>query len=102
MRALMLDPPLILLDEPLGALDPVTRYELQDELKSIFDRLAKTVILVTHDLAEAAHFAHEIVMMKDGRIVQRGAFEDLVRRPAEPYVTSFVHAQRLSPSAMTP
>src|SRR5207237_5663714 len=66
MRALMLDPPLLLLDEPLGALDPVTRYELQDELKAIFDNLGKTVILVTHDMAEAAHFAHEIVMMRKG------------------------------------
>jgi len=96
MRALMLDPPLLLLDEPLGALYPVTRYELQDELKTIFDELRKTVILVTHDMGEAAHFGHEIVMMREGRVVQRGTFSDLLERPAEPYVSSFMRAQRLT------
>jgi osmoprotectant transport system ATP-binding protein len=96
MRALMLDPPLLLLDEPLGALDPVTRYELQDELKSIFQQLGKTVIIVTHDMGEAAHFADEIVMMREGRVVQRGSLEDLTHRPSEPYVTQFMRAQRIS------
>ena len=95
MRALMLDPPLLLLDEPLGALDPITRYELQQQLKSIFGELGKTVIMVTHDMAEAAYFASEIVMMRDGRIVQRGGLQDLLQRPAEPYVVSFMRAQRL-------
>jgi osmoprotectant transport system ATP-binding protein len=94
MRALMLDPPLILLDEPLGALDPVTRYELQGELKTIFSTLRKTVIMVTHDMAEAAFFADVIVMMREGRVVQIGSFEDLVRAPAEPYVETFIRAQR--------
>jgi osmoprotectant transport system ATP-binding protein len=94
MRALMLDPPLLLLDEPLGALDPVTRHELQSELKSIFGRLEKSVVMVTHDMGEAAYFADEIVMMRDGRIVQRGAVDDLIERPAEPYVTEFIRAQR--------
>ena len=94
MRALMLDPPLILLDEPLGALDPVTRYELQGELKTIFSSLRKTVIMVTHDMAEAAFFADVIVMMREGRVVQIGSFEDLVRAPAEPYVETFIRAQR--------
>jgi osmoprotectant transport system ATP-binding protein len=95
MRALMLDPPLILLDEPLGALDPVTRYELQDQLKSIFSELNKTVIMVTHDMSEAAYLGDDIVMMRDGRVVQRGSFDDLVQRPAEPYVESFIRAQRV-------
>jgi osmoprotectant transport system ATP-binding protein len=95
MRALMLDPPLILLDEPLGALDPVTRYELQDQLKSIFSELNKTVIMVTHDMSEAAYLGGDIVMMREGRVVQRGSFDDLVRRPAEPYVESFIRAQRV-------
>jgi len=99
MRALMLDPPLLLLDEPLGALDPVTRYELQTELKSIFARLAKTVVMVTHDMGEAAYFADEIVLMREGRIVQRGALDDLVQRPAEPYVSEFMRAQR-APAAL--
>jgi osmoprotectant transport system ATP-binding protein len=72
MRALMLDPPVLLLDEPLGALDPVTRYELQTELKAIFERLEKTVVLVTHDMGEAAYFADEVILMREGRIVQHG------------------------------
>ncbi|HUP95391.1 MAG TPA: ATP-binding cassette domain-containing protein [Burkholderiales bacterium] len=96
MRALMMDPPLLLLDEPLGALDPVTRYQLQDDLKSIFQRLGKTVILVTHDMAEAAHFGSDIVMMREGRVVQRGAFDDFLSAPAEPYVAQFVRAQRVA------
>ena len=94
MRALMLDPPVLLLDEPLGALDPVTRYELQGELKEIFATLRKTVVLVTHDMGEAAYFGDEIVMMRDGRIVQRGTAADLIERPAEPYVVQFIRAQR--------
>jgi len=95
MRALMLDPPVLLLDEPLGALDPVTRNELQRELKSIFERLGKTVIMVTHDMAEATYFADEVVMMREGRILQRGTIEDLLERPADPYVDAFINAQRM-------
>ena len=95
MRALMLDPPVLLLDEPLGALDPVTRYELQTELKAIFGQLEKTVVMVTHDMGEAAYFADDIVMMRDGRIVQRGPLEDLLERPAEAYVHEFIRAQRM-------
>jgi osmoprotectant transport system ATP-binding protein len=95
MRALMLDPPTLLLDEPLGALDPVTRYELQGDLKAIFERLGKTVVLVTHDMGEAAYFADEIMMMREGRVIQRGALEDLVERPAHEYVTTFLRAQRI-------
>ncbi len=94
MRALMLDPQVLLLDEPLAALDAITRRELQSELKGVFARLGKTVVLVTHDLQEAAWFGDEIVLMRAGRIVQRGRLEDLLVQPAEPFVTEFVHAQR--------
>jgi len=94
MRALMLDPEILLLDEPLAALDAITRRELQSELKEVFTRLAKTVVLVTHDLHEAAWFGDEIVLMRAGHIVQRGRLEDLLAHPAEPFVTEFVHAQR--------
>jgi len=94
MRALMLDPDLLLLDEPLGALDPMIRVELQQELKAIFQRLGKTVLLVTHDLSEAVHFGDRLVLLRAGRIVQLGSPRDLVDRPAEPFVDAFVSAQR--------
>src|SRR5438067_1077144 len=94
MRALMLDPAVLLLDEPLGALDPLVRAELQADLRDAFRALGKTVVLVTHDLAEAAFFADEIVLLRDGAVVQRGKPADLARAPAEPFVTQFIQAQR--------
>lgn len=94
MRALMLDPQVLLLDEPLGALDPLVRRGLQDELRSIFQALEKTVVLVTHDLAEAAYLAHRIVLMKDGGVIQEGTLDDLRGRPAAPFVSEFLAAQR--------
>jgi osmoprotectant transport system ATP-binding protein len=94
MRSLMLDPPILLLDEPLGSLDPLVRADLQLQLREIFTSLGKTVVLVTHDIREAAVFGHSITLMTDGRIVQRGSFADLARRPASPFVTTFLNAQR--------
>src|SRR5438045_4538255 len=94
MRALMLSPELLLLDEPLGALDPLVRASLQQDLKQIFARLAQTVLFVTHDLAEAVYFADEIVLMNGGRIVQKGSITDLRERPAAPFVSQFISAQR--------
>jgi osmoprotectant transport system ATP-binding protein len=94
VRALMLDPALLLLDEPLGALDPITRAELQEDLRRAFRAVAKTVVLVTHDLAEAAFFADRLVLLRDGRIVQVGTLADLVRAPADPFVARFVGAHR--------
>ncbi len=94
MRALLLDPAALLLDEPLGALDPLVRAELQADLREIFRELRKTVVLVTHDLAEADFFADRIVLLRDGEIVQAGSFADLWQRPADPFVTQFVQAQR--------
>jgi osmoprotectant transport system ATP-binding protein len=94
MRALMLDPDVLLLDEPLGALDPITRADLQTDLRTIFRRLRKTVVLVTHDLAEAAYFGDRIVLLAGGRVVQEGSMRDLAERPASPFVTRFVQAQR--------
>jgi osmoprotectant transport system ATP-binding protein len=94
MRALMLDPDLLLLDEPLGALDPIIRSELQVDLRRIFSKLGKTVVLVTHDIGEAGFFAEEIVLLRDGRIIQRGTLLQLVQEPADPFVTRFINAQR--------
>ena len=101
MRALMLDPPLLLFDEPLGALDPITRYELQEELKRIFGALGKTVVLVTHDMNEAGYFGDHIVLMREGRVVQQGGIRDLLERPAEPFVQQFIRAQRAFPAGRT-
>jgi len=94
MRALMLDPDLLLLDEPLGALDPMIRSDLQADLRRIFRALGKTVALVTHDLGEAGFLGDVIVLLREGRIVQRGTLEELVRNPADPFVTRFINAQR--------
>lgn len=94
MRALMLDPGYIFLDEPLAALDPIIRFELQQQLKQIFSYLQKTVILVTHDMREAAYLGSEIILMRLGKIVQKGSFQDLIHSPAEPFVTSFIRAQQ--------
>jgi osmoprotectant transport system ATP-binding protein len=94
MRALMLQPDALLLDEPLGALDPMVRASLQTDLKEIFRELGQTVILVTHDMGEAAYLADHIILMEAGQIVQSGTLADLRERPATPFVSEFLRAQR--------
>jgi osmoprotectant transport system ATP-binding protein len=90
MRALMLDPHVLLLDEPLAALDPITRSRLQRELESLFRTLGKTVILVTHDIAEAAKLAEETVVLRQGRVVQRGSIDAMARAPADSFVRELI------------
>ena len=97
MRALLLDPPVLLLDEPLGALDPIVRAELQTQLRQLFQSLDKTVVLVTHDVREAVVLGDSITLMTEGRVVQAGTFEDLRDRPAAPFVTDFLRAQAPPP-----
>jgi osmoprotectant transport system ATP-binding protein len=99
MRAAMMDPAVMLLDEPMAALDPLIRRSLQQELKSIFQRLGKTVLLVTHDLGEAVFLAEQITMLHEGRIIQTGTYADLLLRPASPFVSQFINAQRTLPDA---
>jgi osmoprotectant transport system ATP-binding protein len=94
MRALMLSPELLLLDEPLGALDPLVRAALQKDLKEIFARLNQTALLVTHDLAEAAYLGDKIVLLNEGRIIQQGSIVDLRDTPASNFVSDFINAQR--------
>lgn len=96
VRALMLDADVLLLDEPLGALDPIVRAELQHELVKIFRRLGKTVVLITHDLAEAACFAGRIVLLRTGRVIQTGSISELENSPADDFVRQFVRAQHLT------
>jgi len=99
MRAAMMDPSVMLLDEPMAALDPLIRHSLQQELKDIFQRLGKTVLIVTHDLGEAVFLAERITLLHEGRIIQSGAYRDLLHHPADPYVTQFINAQRTLPDA---
>jgi osmoprotectant transport system ATP-binding protein len=94
MRALMLGPDVLLLDEPLGALDPMVRAGLQTDLKGIFQHLNQTVVLVTHDMGEAGYLGDKIVLMRDGTVIQEGSLADLRDRPATSYVTEFLNAQR--------
>jgi osmoprotectant transport system ATP-binding protein len=95
MRALMLDPEVILLDEPMGALDPLVRFDLQEDLRKIFKSLKRTVCLVTHDMGEAGFFGDRVILLGGGRIVQEGKLDDLIRAPTDDFVRRFINAQRL-------
>jgi glycine betaine/proline transport system ATP-binding protein len=88
-RSLAVEPELWFLDEPFSALDPLIRREMQDEFLRLQDTLRKTIVFITHDFDEAIRLADRIAIMKDGRIEQTGTPEDLVMRPATPYVAEF-------------
>ncbi len=90
-RALAAEPRAMLLDEPFGALDAVSRGEVQDAFSEVHERLALTMLLVTHDLSEAARLSNDIVVMKDGRIEQRGNIAALRDTPATDYVAALIH-----------
>ena len=94
MRALMMDPDVLLLDEPLGALDPMIRADLQRDLREIFRSLRKTVVLVTHDLHEAGYFGDLILLLRQGHVEQAGSFDRLLNQPASDFAETFVNAQR--------
>jgi osmoprotectant transport system ATP-binding protein len=89
-RALAADPDVLLMDEPFGALDPGTREALQDEFKALHARLGKTVVIVTHDIAESGRLADDIVLLDRGRIAQEGSLRELLFRPAGPVVRTFL------------
>ncbi len=95
MRALMMDPSVLLLDEPMGALDPLVRFDLQEDLRKIFRTLKKTAIMVTHDMGEAAFFGDRVMMFGEGEIVQEGKLDELIQHPSNEYVARFINAQRL-------
>ena len=94
MRALFCEPDALLMDEPLGALDPIVRDELQEELADLFASLKKTVVIVTHDLAEAARLSADLVLLSGGGVAQRGPYEALRDAPADRFVERFVTAHR--------
>jgi len=93
-RALAADPPVMLMDEPFGAIDPITRSRLQDEFKEILRRVRKTVAIVTHDLDEALKMGDRVAIMKEGRLVQHDTPDAILARPADAFVESFVGADR--------
>ncbi len=93
MRALFLYPRILLLDEPLGALDPLIRAGLQRDLHQIFERTKTTVLLVTHDLVEASRLAHRVCVMNAGKIVQKGRFAEILENPSDEFVREFINSQ---------
>lgn len=95
LRALAADPPLILMDEPFGALDPITRDSLQEEFKNLQRTLDKTIVFVTHDMDEAIKLADRIVILRDGEIVQVGTPDEILRNPANEFVEEFIGKERL-------
>ena len=97
MRAAFLDPQVMILDEPMGALDPLVRFSLQGELKNIFSRLRKTVLIVTHDFSEAAYLARSITILHEGRVVQTGTYRELAEMPSDPFISQFIAAHRSLP-----
>lgn len=95
LRALASNPPLILMDEPFGALDPITRDALQEEFKNLQRTLDKTIVFVTHDMDEAIKLADRIVILKAGEIVQVGTPDEILRKPANEFVEEFIGKERL-------
>jgi osmoprotectant transport system ATP-binding protein len=93
-RALAADPPVMLMDEPFGALDPITRASLQDEFLRILRALRKTIVFVTHDIDEAIRMGTRIAIMRAGKLVQYDTPEIILAHPADPFVESFVGADR--------
>ncbi|ACL56610.1 ABC transporter ATP-binding protein [Methylobacterium nodulans] len=93
-RALAADPPVLLMDEPFGAVDPLERGRLQGEIRAILRRLGKTVLLVTHDIDEALRMGDRIALMREGRLVQVDAPERLLARPADAFAEAFVGSDR--------
>ena len=89
-RALAADPPIVLMDEPFGALDPITRRRLHDEFLALKARLRKTVVMVTHDVEEAFRLAERVAVMDGGAIVQIGTPDQIRAAPASPFVAAFV------------
>ncbi|WP_350342799.1 betaine/proline/choline family ABC transporter ATP-binding protein [Proteinivorax tanatarense] len=102
IRALAADPPVILMDEPFSALDPISREQLQDELVNLQEEIKKTIVFVTHDMDEALKIADRICFMKEGEIVQVDTPENILRRPANQFVSEFIGEDRLKDDVHLP
>ena len=99
-RAIAASQPLMLLDEPFGALDPVSRFDVVESFRQLRAAAGFTAVLVTHDLAEAARVADAIAVMRAGRVEQHGTVAEVLRRPGTPYVASLVERARESAAAL--
>ena len=97
LRALASEPDIILMDEPFGALDPITREQLQDELKQLQEKLKKTIVFVTHDMDEALKIADRIVLMREGKPVQVATPSEMIAHPANQFVREFIGEEHLAP-----
>lgn len=95
IRALAADPDIILMDEPFSALDPISREQLQDDLVNLQKNIKKTIVFVTHDMDEAIKIADQIILMKDGNVVQQGSPEELLTTPKNEFVKEFIGSKRL-------
>lgn len=95
-RALVGDPEIILMDEPFSALDPISREQLQDQLKALHKQLKKTIVFVTHDMDEALKIADRIVILKEGEVEQYGTPDDILQNPKTDFVKSFIGKDRMS------
>jgi glycine betaine/proline transport system ATP-binding protein len=89
-RALAVDPEVMFFDEPFSALDPLIRRDMQNEVIRLHREVGKTMVFITHDLAEALKLGDHIVIMRDGKVIQSGRPEDVVGAPADDYVADFV------------
>ena len=94
-RAFAVDPPIVLMDEPFSALDPMTRAELQDEIHTLQKKTKKTVVFVTHDMDEAIKLADRICILQNGHVVQCDKPENILKHPANEYINSFIGKNRL-------
>ena len=99
-RALAARPPILLLDEPFGALDPLTRDEVAQDVKRIHGELGLTTVMVTHDMTEALLLADRIAVMRDGHLVQLGTPKELVAHPADAFVSSMLETPRRRAAAL--
>lgn len=102
IRALAAEPPIILMDEPFSALDPISREQLQDELIKLQQEIKKTIVFVTHDMDEAIKIADRICIMREGKIVQVDSAEHILRHPVNDFVRSFIGEERLNAAGILP
>jgi len=102
IRAMAAEPPIILMDEPFSALDPISREQLQDELNRLQQEMRKTIVFVTHDMDEALKIADKICIMQSGKIVQIGESEHILRHPANEFVQSFIGEKRMNQAGIYP